>query len=155
MVVNSYLHYYFMFVPLYGHPCGVSQTSWFHHDHTSSRWLIRPLLQLGCPGKDGINSILLNWHSYFQTSNLKFQKWIYIRDHPLMTTPQFSNFLTPSFPLSPHLSLENHPKLPFVAPPSFPLLDDVIYGWSLRTRSMLEGDFGNMLYPKMEIYLFG
>ena len=43
----------------------------------------------------------------------------------------FSNFLTPSLLLSPHLSLEYLPKLPFFVPPSLSLWDDVIYEWSL------------------------
>ena len=43
----------------------------------------------------------------------------------------FRGFWPPSLPLSPQLSLENRPKLPFFLPPSLPLKGDVVYGWSL------------------------
>ena len=46
----------------------------------------------------------------------------------------FLNFLPPSLPLSPHLSLESLPNLQFFIPPSLPLRGDVFYGWSLGQK---------------------
>ena len=43
----------------------------------------------------------------------------------------FFRFLTPTLPVSPQFITENQLKLPYMLPPSLPLREDVVYGWTL------------------------
>ena len=66
-----------------------------------------------------------------------------------MTSPQFYNFLPTSLPLSPQLSLENHPKLPFFSTLLPPPWGDVIYGWSLAVFGLLSVTFSSSLFTML------